>query len=459
MIFSHLIFLDPSRDLFSSQYIMTNSSTTEPDRYLVNEYPDIAKLLSTVGKRIFPSKGILEQAQAAKDSTINATIGMSYTSSGDISHLQSIHKLLNLEPNEVYPYGSSFGQTELRKLWQQKLAKETKLNPNEISLPVATNGLSQGISLVATMFLDSGDEVIVADPYWGNYKLILEGLHGVKLKLFPIFKNHGFNIDGLMQKVRESNRDKIVILLNSPNNPTGYHITVEEANELSIALKEFSRNTSKSVLLILDEAYKNFTYEKDVVHGSLLQYFTDLGDNFLVAEVDGPTKELFVWGLRVGFVTFYHQSVSPKLYSILEAKLSSCVRGSISMISTLSQSLIMRALQSDETEIQLNEEFSMLKERYLEISKILSNKKYAKYFEVLPFNSGYFLCLRLIPELDIDQIREVLLEEFGVGVITIKPNLVRIAYSSVLREQIKPLIQYIYKSCDSVFKLSKPKQS
>ena len=85
-------------------------------------------------------------------------------------------------------------------------------------------------------------------------------------------------------------------------------------------------------------------------------------------------------------------------------------------------------------------------------AKILEkNKDYKDYFKALPFNSGYFMCIKLREGIDGEQVRQLLLEKYGTGVIAMK-NILRIAFSSTKKESIPELFQNIYNACKEIKK-------
>ena len=76
----------------------------------------------------------------------------------------------------------------------------------------------------------------------------------------------------------------------------------------------------------------------------------------------------------------------------------------------------------------------------------LSNPKYNDTWEVYPFNSGYFMCLR-IKNVDSEKLRMHLLENYGVGTISVTPTDLRIAFSCLEVDQIQELFDILYQGC------------
>ncbi|MCP4648043.1 MAG: aspartate aminotransferase, partial [bacterium] len=162
-------------------------------------------------------------------------------------------------------------------------------------------------------------------------------------------------------------------------------------------------------------------------------------ENILAVKLDGPTKEDYVWGFRVGFMTFGIKNNSEELYAALESKLAGAIRGTISNASHTGQSLLLNAYSSDSYEGEKQECFTTLKTRYSKVQEILSShKEYQEIFTALPFNSGYFMCIKIIDSLEAEKMRQHLIAQYNTGVIA-TGNLLRIAFSSTPSKHLETL--------------------
>ena len=167
--------------------------------------PVVLDLLSERGKRFFfPAKGILAQGAEAKQkaTTANATIGIA-TESGAPMHLQVVGQYYQgLTPAEIYDYAPSFGKPDLRQAWAKKQREETpSLGQHPTSLPVVTNALTHGLSLIGDLFLDPGEEALSSDLMWENYNLSWETRLGARIVTYSFFdhKLTGFNLQAFTQ--------------------------------------------------------------------------------------------------------------------------------------------------------------------------------------------------------------------------------------------------------------------
>ena len=411
---------------------------------LVNS--NVLKVLSERGKNIFfPKLGILSQSAQAKGKNINATIGEAIEDDGSSMHLSDFDKMINLPLSSVYPYAPSFGKLELRNAWKEFIYKKNpSLGNSVISNPIVTCGLTHGISISAYMFVDEGDTVVIPDLFWENYSLIFENAYKGRIVTFPLFKNGGFNVEGLAETL-DKIEGKIVMLLNFPNNPTGYTPLESEINLILGAIKK-QADQGKNMVVLIDDAYFGLVYEEKVYTESIFNGLSNLSEHVLAVKLDGATKEDYVWGFRVGFMTYGIQNGTPALYEALENKTAGAVRGNISNVSHLSQSLLFKAYASEQYENDKQNRFETLKARFTTISEALKNEKYNEYFKPLPFNSGYFMCIELKEGLIAESIRKILLEKYSTGVIVFG-NLIRIAFSAVPKSKIPQLVENIYHAC------------
>lgn len=408
--------------------------------------PAIFNLLSEKGQAIyFPKAGILGQAAEAKGKRLNATIGIGLEDDGSPIRLDSIAKLVNLPPADIFPYAPGYGKPELRKKWQKLIRIKNPSLKTEISLPVATNALTNGLSLAGYLFVNPGDRVICADRFWGTYRLIFENGYDGKLTTFNTFKDNGFDLDSFKSTLAAGNQKKKVVLLNFPNNPSGYTPTEAEARAI-VGIIKAQAEAGDNIVVLVDDAYFGLVYENGIFKESLFALLADSHINVLALKIDGPTKEDYVWGLRVGFLTYAIKSGTPELYLALADKTAGAVRGNISNVSNLSQSLVLDALSSPDYTQEKSEKFELLKSRYLAVKEALTIPKYQECFIALPYNSGYFMCLKLAAGIDGDAVRKILLDKYDTGVISLKDSL-RIAFSSVAADKIPELIENIHQAC------------
>jgi len=409
-------------------------------------------LLSDLGRRLFFPKGIVAQsAEAKKGATrANATIGIA-TRGGKPVFLPTIRSLVPaLDPDEIFPYAPTQGVEKLRELWKKDLVrKNPDVGDAKFSLPLVVPGLTCGISTLADLFAEKGDTLVLPDLHWDNYPLIFETRRETSVETFPFFSSGGaFNVQGMKEALaRAAKKGKVILLLNFPNNPTGYSPSTAEAEAVVSAIRDLASGGCR-FLVILDDAYFGLYYEPGIYEQSLFARLCALHENVLAAKVDGSTKEDLTWGFRTGFVTLGAKGLTDAHYEALTRKLMGALRSTISNSSILAQSLILRSLEDPQRMAQKAEAGKILRERYDRAKAILSRKK-SSAIEPLPFNSGYFMSFRVLRG-TAESLRKALLAGSGVGTIAINDRCLRVAFSSVDVEKLEDLYERIYATAEKL---------
>jgi len=426
-----------------------NPIAEQLNKAIGKENPYILNMLSAMGKNLFFPKGILSQSAEAKLKAhkLNATIGMA-KENGKTMHFSSVMSMLGgLEAEEALTYAPSFGIPELRKVWQGSIyEKNPSLAGKNISLPLVTCGITHAISIAADVWVDPGDVVILPDMMWGNYNMILNVRKGARISQYPVFtEKGGYNLAAFEQVINAEAKknEKIIVLLNFPHNPTGYTVTRKEGEGIAdILYKAASKGTN--VITICDDSYFGLFYYDETLKESIFASICDRSPNLLAVKVDGATKENFVWGLRVGFITYGCKIDGDPLpvYDALEKKTAGCIRGNISNASHLSQSVVLKSMKDKKYPDEKMEKFGILKKRAIKVKEVLSDPKYKKAWDVYPFNSGYFMCIRL-KNLDAESLRLHLLDKYGVGLIAVGKSDLRVAFSCLDEMDIQELFDIV----------------
>jgi aspartate/methionine/tyrosine aminotransferase len=433
-----------------------NPLAEELNEVIRRENVHIYEMLSMVGKDLYFPKGILTQSAEAKEKAhrFNATIGMA-TEEGRTMYLPSVMSMINgMNPEEALTYAPSFGSMPLRTAWKEALLeKNPSLSGKKVSLPVVSQAITHGLSVVADMWVDPGDVIVLPDKVWGNYNLIFAVRRSARVAQYPLFHSaDGFNLDGFRRclEAEGAKAAKLVVILNFPNNPTGYSISPSEADGIASILTDLARS-GKNILAVLDDAYFGLFFEENVLKESLFSRLLDRHERLFAIKLDAATKENFVWGLRVGFITYGgclakdHDSV----YNALERKTAGAVRGSISNASQLSQSIVLKSLRAKSYRAEKEAKFEIMKERALEVKRVLADAKYAGAWEYYPFNSGYFMCLQL-KTVEAEPLRVHLLHRYGVGLISLGKHDLRVAFSCVEKRDVRELFDLILKGVRDV---------
>ncbi|MFQ5417691.1 MAG: aminotransferase class I/II-fold pyridoxal phosphate-dependent enzyme [Myxococcota bacterium] len=415
--------------------------------------PEVFGMLSALGRRLYFPKGILSQSAEAraKANRFNATIGIA-TEKGEPMALPSITEhLADIGSRDAVDYAPPAGRPDLREHWRDKtLAENPSLRGKRFGLPIVTSAITHGLALVGDLFVDPDDCIVFPDKLWGNYRLTYEVRLGAKIATFPFYDGDGFAVDAFAVALADNarGRDKILVLLNFPNNPTGYMPTEVEGRAIVDALVR-QAETGTKVVAVFDDAYFGLFYhlggrsQTESLFGAAINRHP----NLLGIRLDGATKELFVWGLRCGFLTFGPGGIdgSDEVLEVLDAKVRGAIRGGISNVPQLSQTLVDRALASSSIDAERKQKVEMLRARAERTFEVVGDPRFRESFRPYPFNSGYFMCVA-VNGVDAERVRVHLLDAYGVGVIATGPSDIRVAFSCLEVDEIEPLFDALHRA-------------
>ncbi|MCD1258039.1 aminotransferase class I/II-fold pyridoxal phosphate-dependent enzyme [Paenibacillus athensensis] len=422
-----------------------NPLARQLNEILERENPHVYAMLSALGKSIyFPKVGILSQSAEAKTKAgkYNATIGIA-TEGGQPMHLKVIQDTLSsYAPKDIYEYAPPAGKPELRTAWRSKMLEENPgLAGKLFGNPIVTNALTHGLSIAADLFADAGDAVILPDKNWENYELTFEIRRGARIVNYPLYnERNAFNAEGLREALlAQQSSGKAIVVLNFPNNPTGYTPNADEGQAIVAAIKD-AAEAGINVVVLTDDAYFGLFFE-DSLQESLFSRLAGLHERVLAVKVDGATKEEYVWGFRVGFITYAGSSEA--LLAALEQKTLGIIRATISSGPHPSQTFVLRALNAPEFKQQKQEKFDIMKGRANRTKALLDSGKFDDAWGYYPFNSGYFMCLKL-KTVDAETLRVHLLDKYGVGTIALGQTDLRVAFSCIEEAGLEELFNLIY---------------
>ena len=269
-----------------------------------------------------------------------------------------------------------------------------EVSPDEI---VVTPGAKNAIYLTLASYITEGDEVIIVEPSYYAYAMVVKMRRGKPVFAAADFvPGKGFVID--TEKILDKITDKTkAIVINNPHNPTGSIFSPSQIDGLVDLARE------KGILLVSDEIYDNFVF-----HGkfkSLLEY-EDWRDTSIV--INGFSKTFSMTGWRLGYVVA-RREVIPRLTG-LAVTMYSCATSFV-------QKAGVTALKGDWTPVkEMVQEF---RERaqllHDELSKIPGFESY------LPHGAFYMYprienLLKMV-NMDTEQFVNYLLEEKGIVIL------------------------------------------
>lgn len=178
---------------------------------------------------------------------------------------------------------------------RQAISEHIKNNWNGVSCEpekniVLTVGGMEALYLALLCTVDPGDEVIIFSPYYVNYVQMTQLCGGVPVIINCYDDNNGIRIDSELLESKISERTSVIIL-NSPNNPTGAVVGKKSLKNVASVAEKYD------LTILSDEVYRTLLYDnKD--HNSILQFDNAKCRTILI---DSLSKEFSMTGWRVGY--------------------------------------------------------------------------------------------------------------------------------------------------------------
>ena len=187
-------------------------------------------------------------------------------------------------------YTPAAGIPELKAAIIDKFKKDNGLDYEPANI-MAGIGAKQVLDTIIRAFVDPGDGVIVPRPYWVSYTQQVILSDGVPLEI-DFKEDLKMDVDDLKKKIAGFKNPIKLIVINSPNNPTGAVYSRQELEEIAdICLKN-------NIYIIADEVYEKFIYG-DVSHHSIAGFSQELKD--ITITVNAVSKTYAMTGWRIGY--------------------------------------------------------------------------------------------------------------------------------------------------------------
>ena len=190
----------------------------------------------------------------------------------------------------MHRYMPNAGFPETREAVAAMLSRQTGLSFTRDQI-VMTCGAGGGLNVVLKTLLDPGDRVVLFSPYFVEYIFYVDTHGGVPLK---VATDANFNID-LAALEKSLNAWVKVIILNSPNNPSGAVYPEETVKALGEILSRKEKEYDHEIYLVSDEPYRRLVYD-----GVRVPWIFHAHPNSIV--VTSFSKDLGLAGERIGFV-------------------------------------------------------------------------------------------------------------------------------------------------------------
>jgi aspartate aminotransferase len=218
----------------------------------------------------------------------------------DLDPPEEFHQVLGSIIGELHPgahgYMPNAGYEETRTAIADHVSQEQGVRVGSEHV-VMTCGAAGALNCIFKALLDPGEEVIVSAPYFVEYGFYADN-HGGQLRVVP--SREDFTLD-LVAIERSVNSKTKVLLINSPNNPSGQVYDRTSLEQLGNLLATSSRKIGKTLYLVSDEPYRKIVYDGFEVP-SIFQTYT----NSIVAT--SYSKDISLPGERLGYLVVHPEA-------------------------------------------------------------------------------------------------------------------------------------------------------
>ena len=193
----------------------------------------------------------------------------------------------------LHRYMPNAGLPDVRAAIARSLTPECKVELSGDHVVIVC-GAAGGLNITLKTLLDPGDEVIVFTPYFVEYMFYADN-HGGKMVAAPTKDDFTIDIGAFEKAVTAKTK---MVIINSPNNPTGVVYSRSALKELADVLRKKSAATGQAIYLISDDPYKKIVYD-GVETPNIFEFYEDS------VYITSHSKDLAVPGERIGFVVVH----------------------------------------------------------------------------------------------------------------------------------------------------------
>ncbi|MDQ3830027.1 MAG: pyridoxal phosphate-dependent aminotransferase [Candidatus Tectomicrobia bacterium] len=237
-------------------------------------------------------EGIRLKQQYGEDNIFDLSLGNPVMEPPPAFHA-TLRQLLQDPPPGMHRYMPNVGYAETRAAVAAQLAKETGVAFSAEHIIMCV-GAAAGINVVLRTLLDPGDEVLFFAPYFVEYHFYVD-YHGGVAKVVPTDAHFDLDLEALEAALTPRSK---VVLMNSPNNPTGVIYPATTLKALGELLQRKERQFNTKIYLLSDEPYKKLTYGG-------LAYPEIYSHHANAISVTSHAKDLALPGERIGYIAVH----------------------------------------------------------------------------------------------------------------------------------------------------------
>ncbi|MBB2181936.1 pyridoxal phosphate-dependent aminotransferase [Lachnospiraceae bacterium MD1] len=205
---------------------------------------------------------------------------------------EALLQVINEEnPNLVHGYMNNSGYEDVRETIANSINSKfhTAFHLENI---IMTVGAAGGLNVILKTLLNPGEEVIVFAPFFGEYRNYVSNYDGKLVTVSPNTVDFQPNLEEFEKVITKNTK---VVIVNTPNNPTGVVYSEETIKKLAEILNKKQKEFQTSIYLISDEPYRELVYD-----GAEVPYITKYYNNTIVGY--SFSKSLSLPGERIGYL-------------------------------------------------------------------------------------------------------------------------------------------------------------
>jgi len=230
----------------------------------IDKMMDLGKNASVI-RELF-EYGKKRKAQIGQDKVFDFSIGNPSVPCPK-EFTDALKRIVNeTDPIQLHAYTSASGDQTTKEAICSFIKKTYGANASE-NLIYMTCGAAASLTISLKALATTGDEVVTFAPFFPEYTVFTEATGA---RLVSVFPDSQFQLDS---KAFEDviNENTKVVIINSPNNPTGAVFTEDSIKGISEILTKKSEEYSHPIYILADEPYRELTYGAFVPYIKLLQ--------------------------------------------------------------------------------------------------------------------------------------------------------------------------------------------
>lgn len=205
---------------------------------------------------------------------------------------QAIKDIIEKEVSTIlHGYMNNSGYEDVRKTIAESVNRKhgTQFTENNI---IMTVGAAGGLNVIFKTLINPDEEIVVFAPYFGEYRNYVANFNAKLVVIPPNIPDFQPNLEKLKKAITAKTK---IVLVNTPNNPSGVVYSEETIRELSSILEQKQKEFGTNIYMISDEPYRELAYD-----GVEVPYLTKFYKNTIVGY--SYSKSLSLPGERIGYL-------------------------------------------------------------------------------------------------------------------------------------------------------------